>query len=169
MAKAKPGRDGNPLELHPARGHERAGKSEATVRNVREHPMDILLARETIEAFHHEAAERFLRDWELSEIGSARAASLEPRIDGSRCGDLSAAQADAMSRVNAATESLGRTGALIVTSLVVGRQNLDQIGASVRAHGRDWPPKRYGGPRICEALHDLAEHYGLITRAQRRA
>jgi Domain of unknown function (DUF6456) len=168
MAKAKPkqraGRDGNVLELVPARGHERYGKTEAVVRNVREHPMDTLLDRKTIEAYHHQAAEKFLRDWEISQIRPARAAPLEPSVDGGRFGDLSGAQADAMSRVNSAMGDLGRANRMIVTTLVVGRENLDQVGTRMRVLGYRWPAKRYAGPRVCEALHELAVHYGLATK-----
>ena len=168
MVKSKPGRDGNALELVPARGHERYGKSDAVVRNVREHPIDKLLDRDTIEGYHHRAAEQLLRDWELSQISAARAAPLEPSVDGGRSGDLSATQADALSRVNDAMAELGRANRMIVTTLVVGRANLDDLGARMRAWGYNWPRKRYAAPRVCEALHELALHYGLATKARSR-
>jgi len=169
MAKAKAGRDGNPFELRPARGHERSGKSEATVRNIREHPIDTLHDRKTIEGYHHQAAEQFLRDWELSQISGARAAPLEPSVDGGRAGDLSSTQADALGRVNKAMAGLGRANRMIVITLVVGRVNLDDLGVRMRALSYNWPRKRYAGPRVCEALHELAEHYGLTTKGRRKA
>lgn len=167
MRKSKPGRDGNPMVLVPARGHERYGKTEALVRNIREHPMETLLDRGTIEGYHHQAADRFLRDWELSQVSPARASTFEPGVDGGRAGDLTATQADALTRVNRALQDLGRNDRLIVTMLIVGRKNLDEIGASMRGMGLKWPQKRYAGPRLCEALHELALHYGLVTKARR--
>lgn len=109
----------------------------------------------------------FMRDWELSQISAARAAPLEPSVDGGRAGDLSATQADAFSRVNEALRSIGRTNQVIVTTLIVGRLNLDDIGIRMRSLGFRWPHKRYAGPRVCEALHELADHYGIVTKARR--
>lgn len=165
---AKPGRDGNALDLRPARGHDRDGKS-ATIRDVREHPIDMFLHRDppVIENYHHQAAERFLRDWELASISSARAAPLEPSVDGGRAGDLSAAQADAIDRVNKAMATVGGVNRQIIMSVVIGRMDLERLGEKMRSMGFRWPAKRYGGPRLCEALHELAECYGMATRQAR--
>lgn len=167
MAKSKPpGRDGNVLELVPARGYEREAERglPSPIRNIREHPIDTLLERNTIEGYHHQAAERFLRDWELSQIAGAKAAPLEPSVDGGRAGGLSDTQADAYHRVGRALTEIGRINKVIVLELVIGRKTLDQLAIVMRASGLRWPQKRYAGPRLCEALHVLAEHYGLATR-----
>ncbi|MBP6010620.1 MAG: hypothetical protein KBA31_00185 [Alphaproteobacteria bacterium] len=159
-----PGRDGNPLALEVARGHERTGKSEAVVRNLREHPIDTLLERGTIEAHHHQAAERFMGDWQLAQVGSPRSMPLEARVDGARGGDLTESQADAIGRLKRTLNYLGPVDKLIVTALVVDRANLTTIGALMYERGFRWPEKRYAGPRLCEALDVLAQCYGLATR-----
>ena len=168
MAKFWCGRDGNMLDLVPARGHERyaAVGQIALIRNVREHPIDMLLDRGTIEGYHHQAAERFLRDFELSQIGAARAVSFEMRVDGANGGGLSATQADAMTRVGGAISHLSRLNKVIIVALIVHRQNLGSIRDRMRELGLDWPPKHYAGPRLCEALDELAAHYGLMTRVR---
>lgn len=166
MAKSKPGRDGDPLELVPARGHEvQAERGQvAMVRNLREHPIDTLLERDTIEGYHHQAAEHLLRDWQRAQISPSRASSFEPAVDGGRSGDMTESQAHAFGQVKSAMESLGKVNRVIVMQIVVGRKNLEELGHTMRAMGHKWPPKRYAGPRLCEALHELAEHYGLATR-----
>lgn len=159
---SRAGRDGNPMELVVARGHERDGR-DAVVRNIREHPIDRLLERGAIEAYHHQAAEQLMSLWERSQISADRAAKMEPSVDGGRPTDLTLSQADAIGRVRHTFESLSDVDRLIVTLLVLERKNLEEIGALMRARGHRWPPKRYGGPRVCEALHSLAVHYGLVT------
>lgn len=160
-----PGRDGNPLELIPARGHEvQAERGQvALVRNLREHPIDTLLERGTIEAHHHQAAERFMFDWQRAQVGSARSMSLDARVDGARGGDLTEAQADAIARLKRALNYLGPVDRLIVNALIVDRANLQAIGAMMYERGFRWPEKRYAGPRVSEALDVLAQCYGLAT------
>lgn len=165
MAKSKPGRDGQPLELVPARGHEvQAERGQvALVRNLREHPIDTLLERDTIEGYHHQAAEQLLRDYERSQIGPSRASSFEPSVDNSRAGDMTESQAVAMGRVKSALNHLSTIDRAVVWQIVILRRTLDELGALMRAMGHKWPQKRYSGPRVCEALHNLAVHYGLAT------
>lgn len=160
-----PGRDGNAFDLAPARGHEvQAERGQvATIRNLREHPIDVLLHKDLIGSHHHQAAERFLLDFELSSIGSARAASLEPRVDGSRGGGLTAAQVDAVGRLNGAMRHLSRADRAIIDALVIRRENLAGITRLMNAAGWRWPPQRYAAVRVGEALDQLAEHYGLRT------
>lgn len=158
-------RDGNPLELVVARGHKRyrpVGDTQV-VRNVRDHPIDALLDRKAIERHHHQAAEQLLTDWERSTISASRASNLTPSVDGGRPTDATDAQLDAMRRFGDARNALSDFDRLIVTLVVLERKNLDELGAFMRSQGVRWPAKRYGGPRVCEALHALAEHYGLVT------
>lgn len=169
-SKSQPGRDGQPLELVVARGHERTGRSDQVIRNVREHPIDMWLHSNPpiIEAYQHQAGEWFMRDWQGARIGAEKTSFNIVRVDNSSNGGIEDGQADAMERVSEALNALGPVDQHIVHRVLIMRYNLDQLGAHMRALGRRWPRKRYGGTRVSEALHELAEHYGLTTSKSRR-
>lgn len=96
----------------------------------------------------------------MATIGQARAGSFEPRVDGSRRGDVTDAQASALSKVNHAMAAIGGANRQIIMALVVARMDLETVGDRMRSLGFKWPHKRYGGPRVCEALQALSDHYG---------
>ena len=134
----------------PARGHElHAERGQvATIRNLREHPIDVLLHRDLIAGYQHQAAEQFLSDWERAAIGGLRATQLDQKVDGARGGELTAAQVDALRRLNRTLDHLGRANRVIVEALVIGRENLARITARMNAAGWRWPPQRYAAVRV---------------------
>lgn len=161
----KVGRDGNPLDLRVARGHEKSGTSQRVIRNLREHPIDTLLARRLIDATHHQAAQMLLGDWEAAQIGPVRASSLDVSVDNSRAdpSSISEAQADAVAAVGNVLKQLGTVDRAVVMLVVVHRQTLDQLTGHMIGNGQTWND-RFAGPRVREALQALAEVYGLVTR-----
>lgn len=161
----KTGRDGNPLELRVARGHERSGSAQRVIRNIREHPIDTLLARKLINSTHHQAAGMLLAEWEQAVIGPVRAASLEVSVDNSRTpgSSLNESQAEALVAVGKVLTQLSTVDRAVVMLVVVHRQTLEQLTGHMQRNGHAWN-ERFAGPRVREALQALAEAYGLVTR-----
>lgn len=159
----KVGRDGNALDLRVGRGHEKSGKSEQVIRNMREHPIEILLVRKLIKKYQHAAAEMLLSDWQIAG-GDMRAQSLEPSVDaGTPASTKADDQCDALARIGNALKQMGNVDRAICMLVVIQRMNLESLTVHMIRQGHTWND-RVAAPRLREALHALAEAYGLVTR-----
>jgi hypothetical protein len=163
VAEKKPGRDGNPLALKIGRNRERDGTASQFVRDMREHPIDLMRDRRIIKSHHYTAAELFLDDWEAASISPLRAAKLEKGVDNGRGSTLADMQLEALRQVGDALASLSNVDRAIVMLIVVYRFDLKTLTAHMQREGFNWN-NRVAGPRVAEALEALAAAYGLTTR-----
>lgn len=156
MAEKKSGRDGNPFHL-------KIDPRLKSIRDLREHPIDLLRERDIIAPHHYNASLLFLTDWETASISPLRAAKLEKGVDNARGSNLPAGQMEAMRCVGDALASLSNVDRAIVFLVLVHRLDLKKLTSHMRREGFNWN-NRVAGPRLCEALEALAAAYGLTTR-----
>lgn len=134
----------------------RTGRQTIAV-NVREHPITYYFHRGWIDEHQHEAGEIFRDLWEGSLIGN-RAIDWETVYGVKPKEDLKPRQAESLHelrRVLRHTNKIGRS--LLISVCGVG----EPITQFEKAAG--WRP-RYGIERLREALDDVAECRGLISR-----
>lgn len=149
----EPGRDGNPIEIELRKVDKDSGWHPS---NLNEHPLEGLRSRKVIEGFQYAAADRFRGDYQKSQIGPCGAVEIKERVDGGGVTmGLPAYRLDALHRVKRALDACNTVSRLFILDICVDDLNLEQIG---RKRGFT---RHYTGPRMKEALTELAEHYGL--------
>lgn len=149
----EPGRDGNPLEIELRQVDKDSGSHPY---NLLEHPLSGLRARKVIEEYQYLAGERFMSDYQKSQVGPCGAVEVKERVQGGGVTmGLPAYRLDALHRVKSALEACNVVSRLFMLDICVDDLNLEQI-ARKRGFTR-----HYTGPRLREALTELAEHYGL--------
>lgn len=146
------GRDGNALDLVEEQAAD-ANERAKTYRNVARDPVELLFSRKSLTQRQHEAALRLRADVELAQT-TVRAASLGGRVSGGG-GGISDARLDAISRTTRCMKALSKVSAILVRAAVLDCTSLSDIGAR---HG--WS-KNYTGPRLAEALDEVADFYRL--------
>ena len=156
-AKRRPieaGRDGNPIEIELRQVDKDSG---AHVYNTAVHPLNLLHSKRIVEPFQFAAGERFMSDYQSSQVGPCGAVEVKERVQGGGgvTMGMPAYRLDALHRVKSALDSVNAVSRLFILDVCVDDRNLEQI-ALKRGFSR-----HYAGPRLREALTELAEHYGL--------
>ena len=149
----EPGRDGNVLEIEVRKTDKDSG---GHIYNTAEHPLSGLYARKVIEGYQYMAGERFMADYQKSQVGPCGAVEVKERVQGGGVTmGMPAYRLDALHRVKRALDACNTVSRLFILDICVDDMNLEQI-ARKRVYSR-----HYVGPRMKEALTELAEHYGL--------
>lgn len=146
-----------------------SGKVEIKARNIRNHPLDHMMARGRITDAQLEAGNRFLLIWERSEIGGARA--IDPgqiKVDTSYWHrGLALGVMAATADLNAIETKLGRRAYTLLVRIIGHRQSpfdlVRDAGGGVYA-----PAAAHISASFKEALDDLAVHFGCAKGPRRR-
>jgi hypothetical protein len=139
----------------------RTGRATVAV-NVRESPIAYYFSRGWIDEYQRDAGEIFRDVWETALIGN-RAINWETVYGVSAKEDLKPKQAEAMHEMRRILRHTNKVGRALLISVCGEGKAVTEFEADA-----GWR-KRHGIERLREALDDVAECRGLITRKLRSA
>lgn len=160
------GYDGNPPILVDVQGITAAErKARITLkRNVAENPVDRMFHKGQITAEQCEAGRRLLADWWLGQTSPIRGvdySAVRVCSSGAPAG-LSDARCDAMTRYNKAMRTVGTTGRIVLTAIVIDGEDFQSLAAR-----RGWNRKAIN-LALATALDMLVVHY-RVARSEEAA